>query len=334
MLLAHQLTYPQLFTAKEGVITRQGVMIGGPDRRHMDDNAVVSWLYWQKEVQFASKEPGVVPPAVMSYFQTTKHLNRPPKEGDVNILGTDVVEDAIIIATKVQFTPPRFTWSHTALDQFLNTCACQAAAARYFKTTSYQETEATRAGNRVHKAGENYLLNPTAATAAILDKEEPRARKFDDLILNAAAKSGGVLLVEKKMCVNDKWKTTGYFDSDAWGRGAADIALIRGETANIWDRKTGKRKDNPQQLRLMILFLALYYPEVQEFNAANIWYKYAEPVQSIPTVKRAEVKEIFLETRSMIERVQAMWESGNFPARKSGLCRQWCPNTACPHCGR
>lgn len=344
MTLAHLLTYPEVHASKEAVVNQQGIMIGGPDRKMIDDWG--KWASWQRAIQFASKEIGVVPKRVMEYFQATKHLTSPPKAGDLAISQDRPIDSKLIVTPEPlmskPFTPPRFTWSYTALDSFLNGCPLQAAAERYYKTVKYQETVATAAGNRVHKAGENYLLNPTAQTAAILDREEPRARKYDDLILNAAAKDGGILLVEKKMCVNERWGTTGYFDADAWGRGAADIALIRGEVANIWDRKTGKRKDNPLQLRLMILFLALYYPEIQEFRAANIWYKEADAVQSIEPVRRSEVKNILIEARSMIARVKEMWESETFVARKSGLCQpsrkpgssyMGCQNKSCPHSG-
>ena len=332
---AHELTFPEMLESKRPVVNLQGVMIGGPDRKMIDE--WTKWTQWQKAIQVASHNAGVVSKTAMAYFQKTKHLSRPPKSGDLSILQSGPIEDALIIqdvqGDLVAKQKPRFTWSHTMLDQFLKNCPAQAAAERYYKTVKFQETEATKWGNRVHKAGENYLLNPTAENAKILDSEEPRARKFDDIILNTAAKDGGTLLVEKKLCVNDKWKVTGYFDSDAWGRGAADIALIRGETCNIYDRKTGKKKDDPNQLKRMILFMALHYPEIQEFKAANIWYKEDSPIQSITPVRRSEVKEILLATIQDINRVKEMWDSETFVMRKSGLCRGWCSNKSCPHNG-
>lgn len=334
MLFAHEITYPQLAAAKVAVVTTAGEMIGGPDRRNETD--AWKWREWQQAIQIASRDPKSVPPEVMAYFQDTKHLLRPPQLGDVALGSKKPLQPNIKQTGETlvkPFTPPRFTWSFSALDQFINVCACQAAAQRYYKTIPYIETESQKAGNRVHKAGELYLLNPTTENAVTLDREEPKARRIDDLILNATAKSGGTLLVEKKLCINDKWIPTGYFDADAWGRGAADIALLRGEVANIYDRKTGKRKDNPLQLRIMILFLALYYPHIQEFNAANIWYRDDNPIQAIPTVRRSEVRTILIEVKRMIDHVQAMWESENFPARRGGLCKNWCSNRDCPHCG-
>lgn len=334
MILAHTLTYPELAKAKEGVMNLQGVMIGGPDRKTDDPRNM--WLNWQRAVQDAARKPGVVPKNVMEYFQATKHLTKPPASGDLAITQdrpinpTLIIEEPEIIMSK-PFTPPRFTWSYTSMNEFL-TCPAQWAAEKYYKTVPYVESEAMRWGNVVHKALENAVLGKATPMDAKVISDGGYAKYIQAL---EKAKAGGAEIhVEKEMCFTDKLKFCGWWDNNiVWYRGKADVLIINGNKLTVWDYKTGAVKPDLLQLRMMCAFAALYFPQVEIFDGKLLFLAHDKIEGLEKPLLRTDLKPILAEVLGVVRRMEAAWESQNFPCKKNGLCRNYCAHTECPHCG-
>lgn len=82
--LAHQLTYPEILTSTKAVCDLRGYMVGGPDRKGANALPPAKlWKTWQEDVVAAGRRLDAVPQHVMDYFQATKHLTSPPKEGTI-----------------------------------------------------------------------------------------------------------------------------------------------------------------------------------------------------------------------------------------------------------
>ena len=348
--LAHMLTYPEMLAAKDGVMNPQGIMISGPDRKFDDEG--MKFRAWQKAVQHASNDLGAVPAGVMLYFQETKHLTRPPKAGDLNILQAGPIEDALIVEklpgvnvatekiievleSSVAFKPPRFTWSWSQYSSFM-TCPAKWLAEKYFKIIPYIESEAMRTGNMMHETAEHFVkqqIGETHQQSKIHSQYLPMVRKYCDVLVNAH-KAGAKVFVEHEMCVTNTFKQCGWWDNDmVWYRGKADAMILKGDKLVVWDYKSGKLKPELEQLKLMCAFGALFYPEAQVFDGKLIFTAHDKVVGFDKTLTRAELRPVITDVIANVRRMEATWEMGEGPARKNGLCKAYCGNFNCPHSG-
>ena len=246
------------------------------------------------------------------------------------------IEEALIVPST--FKPPRFTWSYTSLQEFL-TCPAQWAAKRYYKTLKETESEAMRVGNMIHETAEHYLkqkLGQTHNPNKIHTMYLPHVKSYCDAVLA----SGGEVFPEMEMCFTSAFKPCGWRDWDTvWVRGKGDVIVKKGNKVSLLDWKTGKYKEDFLQLKLFAVMSALTpgFEDVQEFDPKFIFTKEAAPknILRLPEpIKRSELKQVLSEILIDVRRMEAAWESECFPAKKNGLCRQWCANTECPHCGR
>ena len=329
-LYAHQMTFPKMLASKEPVINQAGIMIGGPDRKSIDEWS--RWVLWQKAVVKAGEVPDVVPPEVMVFFQKTKGFTHPPRTEDLNH-----VEDAVIVKKELLVVPKSFrlTWSWTALSLFLR-CPCCWAAKYFYKTMVEPETEAMRWGNVVHKALENAADGKaTAVELKIID--DLGAEKYVQALSQARA-SGAQVLVEKEMCFDNKMKFSSWkaFDT-VWVRAKADVIVFKGNKLTVWDYKTGAVKPEVRQLELMCAFAALYFPQAEVFDGKLIFLKHNK-IEGLPTpLTRADLKPILQSVFADVRHMQEAVAAESFPARKSGLCRpngkgyMGCANKGCPH---
>jgi hypothetical protein len=343
---AHTVTFPELLKAQHPVITLQGQLVGGPDRRY--DDARVMWVEWQKSIQHASKTVGVVRPEVMDYFQATKHLSRPPKKGDVagtqdklldfKYLPKDDVEEAVLvdITKEKAIIPPRFTWSYTSMQEFL-TCPAQWAAKRYYKTIKDVESEAMCVGNLIHETAEHYLKRAIGQTF-LIDKIHSQYLPMVQKYCDALVASGADLQMEKEMCFDNKMKVSGWWAKDVWVRAKGDVLAKKAQRLSIVDWKSGKYKEDFLQLKLFAVLSALTpgFEDVTEFDPKFIFLKEDVPknILRMPEpIKRSELKPVLTEILAVVRRMEAAWESENFPCKKNGLCKAYCANKECAHCG-
>lgn len=338
MIPAHTLTFPQVLASKVAVTTLSGYLIGGPDRKN--ESAGARWLAWQKDVQAAFREMKV-PQGVMDYFQATKHLSAPPKEIVGGLVVTAENKEVLVCADLTvynkPFKPPRFTWSYTSMQEFL-TCPAQWAAKRFYKTIKDVESAAMRDGNITHETGEHYLkkaLGLPANAGKISAAHLPPIKPYCDALLA----SGAELFVEKEMCFTKQFKPCGWRDWETvWVRGKGDVLAKKGNKLSILDWKTGKFKEDFLQLKLFAVLSALTpgFEDIQEFDPKFIFLKEsgARAILRLPEpIKRSELKPVLAEILAVVRRMEEAWDSENFPCKKNGLCRNYCANTQCPHCG-
>jgi len=107
---------------------------------------------------------------------------------------------------------------------------------------------------------------------------------------------------------------------------------------SIVDWKTGKFKEDFLQLKLFAVLAALTpgYEDVTEFDPKFIFTKEAAPknILRLPEpIKRTELKPVLAEILGVVRRMEQSWQNENFPEKKNGLCKQYCANKECAHCG-
>jgi hypothetical protein len=212
-------------------------------------------------------------------------------------------------------------WSHTALKDYEG-CPRRYHEVRVLKKYPFQETEATRYGNDLHKAIELYIQNQTPIDEKYV---------FVQPVVDALLKKPGRKMAEQKMAVTVDLKPCDWFAKDAWARGIADLLIIDDENMTAWvaDWKTGNNKyPDRDQLRLMSLLVFAHHPHIRKVNSALIFVVKDDMVKA-----KMEVEEFtpgWQQYRERVAKIEASMANGVWNPKQTPLCG-WCPCTGCEH---
>lgn len=214
-------------------------------------------------------------------------------------------------------------WSYSSLDAY-NTCPRRYYLTKVAKLVKEPQTEATISGNEVHKALENHV----GGSAPLPEKYN----SYRD-IANKVKLTTGKKLLEYKFGLTRGLKPTEFFAKDAWVRGVLDVCIVRPKEAIVLDWKTGKRKIDHEQLRLFAGAALCLWPYVEKVKTGYVWLKSGELDTQEFTPE--DKTPIFQDFAANVHRLESSAKEDKWPARPSGLCRQWCPvgRQNCEHCG-
>lgn len=214
-------------------------------------------------------------------------------------------------------------WSYSALTAF-ETCPKRYMLTRVTKQIVEPPSEAIKWGNEVHKALELY-----ASDKAALPDELKKYQRYVDKLLSYEGKK----LVEQKMAIDSSFRPVGWFDKAAWCRGIADIGVVGEQTAYLLDWKTGKRKPDSDQLKLLAALSFAHYPWIDKVVTGFVWLKDSKFDKS--TFTRKDITGIWNEFLPRIKRLEIAYKDDKWIAKPSGLCRNWCPvgKSLCEFCG-
>lgn len=210
-------------------------------------------------------------------------------------------------------------WSYTALTAY-ETCPRQYYRTRVKKDIVQEFGEEAKWGDFVHKALEARLRDGTPLPATIA-KFEPMARRIEA--------APGETLTEHKLCINSKFEFVSWFDKQAWCRGIIDAGKIKGDAAVLWDYKTGKVKQDLDQLKLFAALGFGWQPQVKKIKTAYIWLKH-DQVGKPEEFHRDETAAIWRDFLPRVQRMELALEKDRWPPNPSGLCG-WCPVKDCEH---
>ena len=221
------------------------------------------------------------------------------------------------------------SWSFTALQDFEG-CPARYAAQRFYCTTVWQDTPQIVWGNRVHLTNEQYLKKIPVAEPELIEYSQPFLR-----VIESTEKLN--LDVELEIALDENLTRTSWFAENAWFRGKLDVVVAKKEhTACIYDWKTGKVKDNPDQLKIFCAALAQVRPGTEVFIPKFIWLK-DKSVSGLGVpemITREEIPGIWAGILGRVARMQKAWDTETFPARPSFLC-PWCAQyDECPNARR
>lgn len=204
------------------------------------------------------------------------------------------------------------------------TCPRRFYLTRIAKVVTEKQSEATLHGNEVHKALERHVGGETP-----LPPKYEEYRPMADRLKAAPGKK----LVEYKFALTRALAPTTYFAQDAWCRGVLDYALVKPKTAVVLDYKTGKRKVDADQLRLFAGAALATWPYVESVNTGYAWLQ--SGTLDVETYTQADKQPIFQEFSIRVHRMETAFRNEDWPARPSGLCREWCPvgRNNCEYCG-
>lgn len=205
-------------------------------------------------------------------------------------------------------------WTYSQLDKF-ETCPRQFYHVRVKKDFPEPPTEATIWGEKVHKALELRVSEGIPLPEG-MTQWEGIAAKF--------AKLQGEKFCELKMAVDKNFQPAEW--DNAWSRGIADLVVVNGNKAAIFDHKTGRRKPT-EQLMLYAGYTFALFPQVDYVTTGFVWLK-DKKIDKQEFI-REQISEIWLEFLPRVRKLELAYEKDNWPCRPSGLCNGWCPVKSC-----
>lgn len=211
---------------------------------------------------------------------------------------------------------PQVAWSYSNLNLF-ESCSRKYHHLRVLKNVKEVEGPELKDGQRIHKAFEKYMLD--VPLPADLEHHEPALARLKAL--------KGERLLEAKMALTADFQPTTFFAKDVWFRGVIDFAVVNGSTAVAIDYKTGKVKDDHDQLSLFAGALFAHYPDLQSVRTAYLWVTTGE--LTAKTFEREQA--IWPNFMPRVRRIEIAHEENKWVPRPSGLCRGYCPVRACEH---
>lgn len=216
---------------------------------------------------------------------------------------------------------PNVVWSHSALKDFEG-CPRRYHEVRVLKNHPFQETEATKYGNEVHKALELYVKDGTPV---------PEAYAQFKPVVDSLIKKQGRKLPEYKMALTHDLKPCDWFSKEVWVRGIADLLIVDDEGLTAWvaDYKTGNNKyPDRDQLKLMALMVFAHFPHIRKVNSALLFLVKNDMVKDNMLVEQFDTG--WQSYRERVAFIEAAVEHNVWNPRKSPLC-PWCPCTTCEH---
>jgi RecB family exonuclease len=206
---------------------------------------------------------------------------------------------------------------------------CELRFDYQYVTKSHKDagSDASRFGNRVHDAFEKYCLGVEALP--------PSLEKFAPLLDKLNAMPGDKYF-EMQMGVTADKTPCGWDDPACWQRGIADFAVVDTVTGTGFagDWKTGKPKDDTQQLKLMAAFLFEHFPTLYEVRTKYFWLFHPTAPSDTITYTRDMLPDLWAHFEKKSTAIVSAVEHGVFKAKPSGLC-PWCPAyETCPSARR
>lgn len=214
-----------------------------------------------------------------------------------------------------------YTWSYSSLDLFKQ-CPQKYYRLRVAKDVKDPPTEHLTYGLAVHKAAEDYI-----------GKGVPVPEKYSYMVptLDKLKAMSGEKHCEMRLGLTKNLDPCGFFDKAVWWRGVADLIILDGDKAKVFDYKTGKsaKYADTQQLEILSLAVFKHFPQVKKVKAGLLFVVANDLIKANYEQDKAGVYWTkWLEDTNRLEAsiVNDVWNK-----KPNFTCRGWCPVTDCEH---
>jgi hypothetical protein len=216
-----------------------------------------------------------------------------------------------------------FTWSYSSLTAF-ETCPRKYYHLRVAKDVVERPGEQQLWGTAVHEAIERRIKDKAPLPDGMT--------KHEQLVARIADAQKGEVFAETKLTINNAFAPTQWSAADAWCRGIVDAGIKYDQKIVAFDWKTGKVREDSDQLRLFSALLLHHHADVREVQTCFVWL--AHDRTTTGAVTRDELPDVWNSFLPRVQRMQAAFDWQRFPPRPSGLCRKWCPVANCEFHGK
>lgn len=213
----------------------------------------------------------------------------------------------------------KLAWSYTALSMF-EQCKKKYFHLKVKKDVSDDDSAFAGEGKLIHDSLKKRVIDGVALPIELRHLEK-MAKKFAD---TQGEKRG-----ELQLALTETYEPTTWFGKDVWVRAIIDLLVIKGTHALIIDWKTGKKKDEWDQIKLSAAVLSQFMPEITDFTLTYVWTA-SRQISTPLTMKKEHMVNVWSDMQPRVQEIVDAMATTTFPAEPSPLCK-WCPVKQCPN---
>lgn len=225
-------------------------------------------------------------------------------------------------ARSAEYAMHPLPWSPSGLDDFVN-CPKAYCEKKVKKTIKEERTEQQIWGEWVHEQFENYVSFDNFELDKILHEHLP--------FLDKLKSRPGHFFCEIKAGLDRKGQPCSWEISkkEIWFRGKIDYLNVQEaiRAAIIVDYKTGRPHDKFRQLMIYAIHTFLLFDFVDKISCQFYWTKTQAVTKKVYT--REEVPLMWATLLPDLKQYKEAFQTDIWQARKSGLCKGWCPVKDC-----
>lgn len=218
------------------------------------------------------------------------------------------------------------TWTYSQWKTF-KTCPRQYYHQYILKDIPYEQNEAGKYGDEVHKAIEDHLM-----------EGKPMPDRFAHYLpmIEPVKAWKGETICELEMAVDKNLQPVDYWDKSYWCRGKADLTNFRLNMgrARILDWKTAQtaKYADIKQLELMALLAMAKHPEIERVDTVLCFLIPNKPITG--TFERKDYQALWSRWQYEAHCIEVARANTRFGPNPNGLCRKNCSVYSCEHNGR
>ncbi len=216
-----------------------------------------------------------------------------------------------------------YPYSYSSLTSF-ETCPRKHYGERLSKEFARPFSKAADDGTSIHKQAEDYAIEGTTF-------DNPY-RKQITLVVDALKDTEGQFFAEAELAVDKDLKPVGWWDPIAYSRAKIDLLHVTESEATIVDWKTGKPDPYSTQLKHNALLVMMHYPGVEVVRTRYEWLKSNYATTSV--IHREFLEADWAKFESRVARYDKAFKADTWPAKQSGLCKNYCGVTTCEFNGK
>jgi hypothetical protein len=222
-------------------------------------------------------------------------------------------------------------WSFTALSDFRN-CPRQYHHKRVLKDLPPEvKSEAMDWGNYVHEEFDKRQSRIEYKLPANIADHETYMTKLDA----AGWEIGRIKFCEAPIALDHKAKpiASSWRNDGIWYRGKIDFRVLDREEAGdfcmLVDYKTGKKKDQWDELAMFAIHTFLQFPHINLIDARYYWT--VDKTETRKVWGRADIPTLWNMFLPDLKQYALAFKTDTWQPRPSGLCHGWCPVKTCEH---
>lgn len=209
---------------------------------------------------------------------------------------------------KVAEKPKMPVWSYSFLSKY-EQCPRQAYylyVAPKDQRPPYVESPQQKIGNDGHKAMERRL--------SVGEPLPPAYQAAEGFALGLAQLP---VQAELKLGITSQGQSCAFFADDVWGRGTADVVVVQGPVAQMYDWKWANRREDPKELRVQALLLHARYPHLTRIVGNYVWMR--EGKLGVPH-DLSDTGAIWRSINGQMETIRKFAEMDHWPPKEGPLC--------------
>lgn len=214
-------------------------------------------------------------------------------------------------------------WSYSKLSSY-ELCARRFHGTMVTKQWAEPDSQQQIDGKRLHEA---------FATTIRDGKQLPAAYAVHQPWIEKINQIAGETLVEQQWALDAEFRPVPWFHERTWLRVIADVVKLDAPIGFSWDWKTGKKRNQRDELQLILTALVMFahFPQLRVIGTSYIWLN--EDEQTLQTVKRADIGKHWQEILPRVREFEQAHKDQRFPPKPNYFCKNYCSVKSCEHWG-